>query len=607
MRKFLLAIFLLSLSLVAIGNASALENGVSIPLVADSMSANGEAGSYLNAQVIVTNGTGHVFVDTNPFTQVDLQGSARIAAMVASDVLGVDEKSYDFFYIIEIDSPMIGGPSAGGALTVATIAAMNNWPIKSGIAMTGMIDPDETIGPVGGIPFKLESAASHNTTLFLVPEGQLVVNVTNTTAVRRGPFITAQSREETVDLNQLGKKLNVAVKEVGTIQEAVLEFTGHDISKPSINQTVFSTEYLKLLEPLAMQLKTESRNMYEQSSFIQNDLIKNAGDSQNRADGLVNDKKYYAATSLYFASMVNIRAAQWGNEYDQEINKDQFLANITDTVNKQIQNSENDLNKSRSGGISDVEVIGAAESRITEANNILENVNNLNTANDMISSLAFAYERARSAQWWLTLAVPVGKIIPDEILKERSGWYLSQSQSISTYTDTLITESGGHGIGTLTDTTLIQKEIARGYYSGALFDSLQTISRLSTAIGLLGVQDPSTRINQSAASAQDAINEARSRGIEPTLAVSAFEYGGTLTNPFDEIVQYTYAKMVAKTTESLYSRALPGSNKNVVNPDITVSTISNINTTTTKKTPAFEAIILIAVLFLIKLMKVKKV
>jgi uncharacterized protein len=469
-----------------------------------------------------------------------------------------------------------------------------------------MIDPDETIGPVGGIPFKLESAASHNTTLFLVPQGQLIVNITNTTTVRRGPFIGTQSREETVDLNQLGKKLNVTVKEVGTIQDAVLEFTGHDISKPSINQTVFSTEYLKLLEPLAIQLKNESKNMFNQSSFIQNGLIKNAGDSQNRADGLVNDQKYYAATSLYFASMVNIRTAQWGNEYNQEKNKDQFLANITNTVEKQIQDSENDLNKSKYGGISDVEVIGAAESRITEANNIIENVNNLNNANDIISSLAFAYERARSAQWWLTLAVPTGKIIPDEILKERSGWYLSQSQSISTYTDALITESGGRSTGILTDTTLIQKEIARGYYSGALFDSLQTISRLSTAIGLLGVQDPSTRVKQSAGSAQDAINEARSKGIEPTLSVSAFEYGGTLTTPFDEIVQYTYAKMVAKTTDSLYSRALPGSNLTVLKPKI-ISTILNISTTTTKKTPAFEAIILIAVLFFIRLKKAKKV
>ena len=75
-KKIFLAIFLLSI--VTITNVHALESGVSIPLVADMMTDNGEEGSILNAQVIVTNGTGHVFVDTNPYTQVDLQGSARI-------------------------------------------------------------------------------------------------------------------------------------------------------------------------------------------------------------------------------------------------------------------------------------------------------------------------------------------------------------------------------------------------------------------------------------------------------------------------------------------------------------------------------------------------
>src|SRR5659263_446885 len=206
----ILCIFLLILT---INGVFALEEGVSVPLVADRSTGDGEEGVLLGAEVIVTNGTGHVFVDTNPYTQVDLQGSARIAAMVASDVLGVDEKSYDFYYIIEVGSPIIGGPSAGGALTVATIAAMNNWKIKPGIAMTGMIDPDQTIGPVGGIPFKLEAAAAKNTTLFLVPRGQLIVNITNTTAFRRGPFIVIEDKEESVDVVELGKKLNVTVKE----------------------------------------------------------------------------------------------------------------------------------------------------------------------------------------------------------------------------------------------------------------------------------------------------------------------------------------------------------------------------------------------------------
>ena len=82
--------------LVTLNGAHALEDGVSIPLVADRSTDGGDEGVLLGAKVIVTNGTGHVFVDTNPYTQVDLQGSARLAAMVASDVLGIDQKSYDF-------------------------------------------------------------------------------------------------------------------------------------------------------------------------------------------------------------------------------------------------------------------------------------------------------------------------------------------------------------------------------------------------------------------------------------------------------------------------------------------------------------------------------
>src|SRR4030066_273695 len=206
MNKILIVLFIL---IIIGGTAHALEDGVIVPLVADSSTTDGEQGILLFARVIATNGTGHVFVDTSPYTQVDLQGSARLAAMVASDVLGIDERAYDFYYIIDITSPIIGGPSAGGALTVATIAAINNWTLKPGVVMTGTINPDESIGPVGGIPFKLEAAAAKNTTLFLIPEGQSNVTVINTSTRSRGALIITGEKEEMVDVVALGKKLNV--------------------------------------------------------------------------------------------------------------------------------------------------------------------------------------------------------------------------------------------------------------------------------------------------------------------------------------------------------------------------------------------------------------
>ena len=65
-----------------------------------------------------------------------------------------------------------------------------------------------------------------------------------------------------------------------------------------------------------------------------------------------------------------------------------------------------------------------------------------------------------------------------------------------------------------------------------------------------------------------AINEARTAGIEPTLAVSAYEYGETMTNPYDKISQYSYAKMIAKTSIVLQSHSIP-SNQTPVKPVIT--------------------------------------
>lgn len=597
--------------LLTINSVYALEEGVSVPLVADKSTGDGEEGILLGAEVIVTNGTGHVFVDTNPYTQVDLQGSARIAAMVASDVLEIDEKSYDFYYIIDISSPIIGGPSAGGALTVATIAAINKWPLKSDVVMTGMINPDESIGPVGGIPFKLEAAAAKNATLFLIPEGQSTVTVTKTNTSSSGSIIITNT-EETVDVVELGKKLNVTVKEVSTIQDVVREFTGHEITKPTYKGTILTTQYMDLLKPLARNLKNESGDMYKEmeSTLPKNQFLGTAKDILGRADKMYDDNKYYAATSLYFNSMYTMRFAQWNDGYDKSSDKEQYLTEIIKRVEKQINLSENDLRNFTLYGISDAEAVGAAESRITAARVKLDDAKKLTDTQEKITSLAFAHERARTAQWWLTLSTPDGKIVPEKVLKDRAGWYLSQAQSINTYMFALVSETGSHpeitgGAGE--DLDHAQKEMERGYYAGAIFDSLQATTKASTMIGLMGKKDTQKKVAESYEAAKVAINEARLAGIEPTLAVSAYEYGETMTNPYEQISQYSYARTIAKTSIVLKSHSIP-SNQTPVKPVITPyvsepfeplvpAPDATVKRSKTKiEVPGFEAVMAISIL-----------
>lgn len=101
------------------------------------------------------------------------------------------------------------GPSAGAAMAVGFIAMFKGDHIQRGIALTGTIEPGGQIGPVGAIPDKIRAAAREGYRTVLVPRGQL--------------------HDAQWNLNELGFQLNVAVKEVDTIDEAYLLMTGQRI------------------------------------------------------------------------------------------------------------------------------------------------------------------------------------------------------------------------------------------------------------------------------------------------------------------------------------------------------------------------------------------
>ena len=60
--------------------------------------------------------------------------------------------------------------------------------------MTGTINPDGGIGPVGGIPHKLDAAAQQGASLFIVPEGQTNVMITESKVIHKGPFVLIEEK-----------------------------------------------------------------------------------------------------------------------------------------------------------------------------------------------------------------------------------------------------------------------------------------------------------------------------------------------------------------------------------------------------------------------------
>lgn len=126
----------------------------------------------------------------------------------------------DYYYVIESSSIVVGGPSAGLAMALATYSLLTTGSCPEGYAATGMILPDTSVGPVGGLKEKLEAAASAGAKIFLIPHGQEKYTYIARKVERSGPIVRIVSTPVSIDLVEYGKSLGVEVVGVSTLVEA---------------------------------------------------------------------------------------------------------------------------------------------------------------------------------------------------------------------------------------------------------------------------------------------------------------------------------------------------------------------------------------------------
>lgn len=141
--------------------------------------------------------------------------ATAMAGAVATLTSGADPSSVDLGYTI---TGPIDGPSGGAALTVGTLAAIRGDAVKPGVAMTGTVSPDGTIGTVSGVPTKIRAAAKAGYTTVLIPPGNI------------NEYDSKTGRE--VHLPAFGKSLGVTVRIAQGIAQAYPVFTGKSLAPP---------------------------------------------------------------------------------------------------------------------------------------------------------------------------------------------------------------------------------------------------------------------------------------------------------------------------------------------------------------------------------------
>ncbi|AIF82652.1 archaeal serine protease [Candidatus Nitrososphaera evergladensis SR1] len=142
------------------------------------------SGQVLKLMIDVREGRGDILVNTNIFSGGMWQNSARTAASVAQSLTQEDLSSKDVVLTIKSTNSTeseemlrkfgggVDGPSAGGAMTVLLVSELEGKAVNNYTAMTGTINPDGTIGPVGGIIEKAVAAGRYGAKVMLVPAGQ---------------------------------------------------------------------------------------------------------------------------------------------------------------------------------------------------------------------------------------------------------------------------------------------------------------------------------------------------------------------------------------------------------------------------------------------------
>lgn len=564
MKKILstLALILLLLPLV---NAQCPEKGNTVVLKAPAVSraSSGELiGVATDFVITVAPGNGHVYVETWPLAEVDMQASARLAAQVAGKVLGVDMSKYDVFIQVKSDAPIIGGPSAGGTMTIGIIAALEGWKIRKDVMMTGMINPDGSIGPVGGILEKASAVHSVGAKLFLIPEGQRIQTVQKTEQKQIGPIVQITSKSEKVDVVEYAReRWGLEVKEIRDIYEAVYYFTGKKIEKPSVPAGLkVDTSFLKddalkdYDETLDYYNQVENKLKNSDVSYTTYSYLKNAlneaKDKVDEAKKNLNEGMYYTALSLDFQARIAIRHVDWYLDVKNEAD----LENLLKKVDTEIKDTENYVSNLTIKGITMLQAVAASEERLEQAKSLLKDAwSSYYDGNywDAISNAAFAYERIQTARFWASLGerYAKGEIIERDDLKDTAREYLDNSRLIITYITSMFGEANFPDLVNLMNEG--EEYYQDGKYSAAIFSAMEARIRAEVILDTLGIDNETVlmdKLQRMKEDAKVAIAIAQKEGIYPLLSLAYYEFAqsyekqGGLENIQTAMVFYQYAK-----------------------------------------------------------------
>lgn len=502
-----------------------------ITLLAVAETPEGVLGSPAELHLEIRPGSGRVFIESFPAAKLDTQISTRFANQIACKYVGNHCHRYDFFYTIKAKSSIIGGPSAGAAVAVLTVAVLQELPLNQSLAMTGTINSGELIGPVGYLHAKLDAAADAGVRAVLVPFTRERLGDTNVT----------------INLTAYGGELGIAVRQVQTLDEALHAFTGKRMRNAPRNVTI-DTRYAATMTRVAEQLCDRSVTLQQRANATR--TPDEESERREAADNstalglvlLVQGRSYSAASNCFGANVKYTALALRASSTAR-------LEQRRNSVAKDLAEMEQYTAAVPLRTITDLEVSMAVGDRLAEARDALNDSVVLVAENDTegaLDSLAYAIERIDSAAAWSQFFGTSGKRFrfSQERLASSCAAKLAEAQEHLNY---LALFFPAPGVQDRVDRALAMYQT--GNHVRCLGEAALAKAEASSVLGALGLDtaDVGMYIDAKLGAAEHIIAENQRAGMFPVLGYSYYTYAQDLreSNPGAALLYAEYALELA--------------------------------------------------------------
>ncbi|HLE05770.1 MAG TPA: hypothetical protein VI790_00290 [Candidatus Nanoarchaeia archaeon] len=470
-------------------------------------------GLIANLTVFTRPGSGRVWVDTMPLTKVETQVSARLAKEVSCELLGFDCSTFDFFYVIRSDFPLVGGPSAGAPMAICTLASLLNLTIDPLVAMTGTINPDGSVGPVGAIDSKASVLGDFN--LFIVPEGSFF----NSSVV------------DSV--------------EVSSITDAFGYYTGYKFIESNVSSaSVVNGDYTYLMSLMSSNLISDAT--YDLNGSLASSFL-------NVSRDFFDNSSFYSSASYAVQSLIY-----------SFFESNTFLLNDSSLVSSFIDGVSSDIDSFRDSLFSgvvinhlyDLEGLAVTFDRVSEASSLVVDARSFlnDSLSDALFSACFAKVRLITAVEWSnvidyfsdsrTIDFDVNHIKPLVLSR------LELARDSIAYSKVIVDPSLLFSAEEHLDNAI--SAYLSGDYFYSLFESLKARAEANLLMEVRGFTNVSGRISFKRESALRSVSDSMSKGYVPLLSLSFLEYSKAFSEePYQELVFLSYAKEFSSLGYSL--------------------------------------------------------